>query len=361
MINIIFSDFNRGGVFTVSNSLVNALNSQGVKAFSYNIREDELSFSVSCLKTIKYFMSKSSRKDDFILMHFDSFFIGLLLNLLGFNKIVNVVHTDVVEYYKSISFSKKIVVRFLFHLIRNSKVVFVSFEAEKKAASFFNLSNTQTIYNIYEPPAGDVVKHPVKDLKLGVLSRLNKSKNIDLIIRLTKELRRYYPRLKVYIYGEGVEKDELNRYVKELGCNDCVFIKGFISDIEYAFSSFDALVSMSSIEGLPTVILESVSFKTPVFHTDCSSGPRELMAPDTDPLAKTASYEKTNIGYLVKPTKNTATYSQQLDDYETEYVDIMLAFIDDLKNSRFSMEYDPDRFSEKTIVKQWQELIVMSN
>lgn len=119
----------------------------------------------------------------------------------------------------------------------------------------------------------------------------------------------------------------------------------------------DALISFSSIEGLPTVILESINFKKPIFYTDCSSGPRELMSPNSNPLEKTKNFEKTDVGYLVKQVKKKSSYSFELSKYEFEYVEILKSFIDDVKNSRFSMKYDEDRFSEHIIIDEWKKMI----
>lgn len=359
MNNIIFSDYS-GGVKAASETLSAAYANQGIPHTLLNQKSIRGNYLTRIIKSIIIF--RKNKNEIFILQHFDAIFLGLLLRVLGFNKLINVVHTDLVEYYASIGLLKKAIISFVFFFLKNDVIVFVSKESEIKAVEKFKLKNTRTIYNVYCFSNNDRFKNRFnKKIKLGSISRLNKTKNIDLLIRVFKKVKCTIPNAELLIYGSGDEQEKLEQYIKQQGCADFVKLLGPSNDKDAMYTSIDAMVSFSSIEGLPTVILESVGHGVPVFYTDCSSGPRELMSPTTDPLAKTASYEKTNIGYLVKPTKNTATYSQQLDDYETEYVDIMLAFIDDLKNTRFSMEYDPDRFSEKTIVKQWQELIVTSN
>lgn len=358
--NIVYAD-SSGGVKSVSESLFFSFSEHSIKSSLINLNDFDHGFFKKIYKSLQRLIQL--KKDDvLILQHFYPIFIGLLLRFFGYSKLINVVHIDLVEYYESIGFLKKAIISFVFFSLKNDVVVFVSKESEIKAVEKFKLKNTRTIYNVYCFSNNERLKNSFnKKIKLGSISRLHVVKNIDLLIRVFKKVRCTVPNVELLIYGSGNEQEKLEQYIKQQGCADFVKLLGPSNDKDAMYASIDAMVSFSSIEGLPTVILESVGHGVPVFYTDCSSGPRELMSPTTDPLAKTASYEKTNIGYLVKPTKNTATYSQQLDDYETEYVDIMLAFIDDLKNTRFSMEYDPDRFSEKTIVKQWQELIVMSN
>lgn len=355
MNNIIFSD-SSGGVKTVSETLSAEYTNQGIPHTLLNQKSIRGNYLTRIIKSIIIFWK--NKNEIFILQHFDAIFLGLLLRVLGFNKLINVVHTDLVEYYESIGFLKKAIISFVFFSLKNDVVVFVSKESEIKAVEKFKLKNTKTIYNVYCFSNNERIKNRFNEkIRLGSISRLHIVKNIDLLIRVFKKVKCTIPNAELLIYGSGDEQEKLEQYIKQQGCADFVKMLGPSNDKDAMYASIDAMVSFSSIEGFGMTILESIGYGKPVFYTDCSSGPRELMSPTTDPLAKTASYEKTNIGYLVKPTQNTATYSQQLDDYETEYVDIMLAFIDDLKNTRFSMEYDPDRFSEKTIVKQWQELI----
>jgi glycosyltransferase involved in cell wall biosynthesis len=237
-------------------------------------------------------------------------------------------------------------------------VVFVSVEAEVKAKVEFNLKNTTTIYNVYIFPASKLRKvDGDKVIKLGSISRLNKTKNIDLLIRVLRKVVTTEPNVKLFIYGSGEQQKLLEVYVKNQQCENYITLSGPCNDKGKMYSSIDAIVSFSSIEGLPTTILEGIGYGVPIFYTDCSSGPRELMSPYTDPTVKTSSYEKTNVGYLVKPAKKMAAYSTDLDDYELDYVDIMLSFINDLRVNKFDMSYDAVRFSEEIILKQWQNLV----
>ena len=358
--NIVYAD-DSGGVKSVSESLYVSFSNQSIKSSLINLNDFDYGFFKKTYKSLQRLL-QFKKKDVLILQHFYPIFIGLLLRSFGYSKLINVVHTDLVNYYQSISFFKKIIISFVFFFLKNDVVVFVSKESEIKAVKKFKLKNTMTIYNIYCFANSERIKSRCyKKIKIGSISRLHNMKNIDLLIRVFKKVKCIMPNTELLIYGSGDEQEKLEQYIKQQGCADFVKLLGPSNNKGAMYSSIDAMVSFSSIEGLPTVILESVDHGVPAFYTDCSSGPRELMSPTTDPLAKTASYEKTNIGYLVKPAQNTATYSQELDDYEAEYVGIMLAFIDDLKSNRFCMEYDQARFSEKTIVKQWQKLMETSN
>lgn len=353
---IIYAD-NNGGVKTVSRILHRSLCKYSIRANLFNINDygDSLVRMIfNSLKEIK----KLDKKEIFILQHFTPIFLGLFMRAIGYKKLINVVHTDLVTYYQSVSFIKKFIIWLMFYLNRNEKIVFVSKEAELKAKELFRLTNTSTIYNIYDFDAIKVSQNINKDkITLGSVSRLHSVKNIDLMVRIIKELKKNNLDIELLIYGDGDEKALLRKYIEKQGCEGYIKLKGPSNNKYKIYDSITALISFSNIEGFGMTILESISFNKPVLYTDCSSGPRELMAPGTDPLNKTNLYEKTNVGYLVKPAVDVAAYSDNLSDYELEYVSILEKFINDVKQSRFSMEFDAEPFSEEIVVKKWRKVI----
>lgn len=355
-IKIIYAD-SKGGVKTVSNilhkSFLNCLiNSELLNMNDYGrTLWQKLKNSYKVIKTY-------NKKDTLILQHYDPIFLGIFLKFIGYKNIINVVHIDLVDYYNSVSSLKKMIIKFMFYMIRNDLIVFVSKEAELKAKKKFNLANTKTIYNIYN--FNKNINHNSKTnekIVLGTVSRLHSVKNIDLVIRVIKELHTQDNNIELLIYGDGDQKELIYNYIKKLNCSEYIKLMGAENNKEKIYNSIDALISFSSIEGLPTVILESINFKKPIFYTDCSSGPRELMSPNSNPLEKTKNFEETDVGYLVKPIQKTRVYELELDKYEEEYVDVLKFFVDDIKNNKFNMKYDGDRFSEEIIIDEWKELI----
>lgn len=354
IVNIIYSD-SSGGVKAVSESLSDAYSNHGIPHTLFNLKSIQGNLLIRFNESIKAFSKKKHQV--FILQHFDAIFLGLFLRFFGFNNFINVVHTDLVEYYQSINFIKKILIYFLIFSIKNNTVVFVSKESELRAKKRFKLKKTTTIYNTNAFP--NIKNESDKDnrvIKLGSISRLHKVKNIDLLVLVLKEVRHQMPNVELLIYGAGNELERLEHYINEQDCTEFVKLLGASNDKEAMYKSIDALVSFSSIEGFGMTILESISYGKPVFYTDCSSGPREIMSPLSDPLVKTKFYEKTAVGYLVKPIKRVAGYSNRLSDYEIDYVDVLKSFTKDVESNSFNMAFDSSKFSERIIVNQWLNL-----
>lgn len=356
-VKIIFND-NTGGVKTVSESLQVAFSSNTIDSRLINLNSDKGSFLIKSYRNLcSLFRLKKS--NILILQHFYPIFLGFFLRFWGYKNIVNVIHTDLVEYYNSIGFFKKIIINFMFLMLKTKVVVFVSKEAEAKAKDKFKLNRTFTIYNIYD--FSKILSYRKKilpsNIVIGSISRLHSVKNIDLLVRVVKKVKEDNPNIKLLIYGDGPEKERIKKYIKYLDCSDFIHLVGESNNKNKMYSSIDAMVSFSSIEGLPTTILESISYRVPVFYTDCSSGPRELMAPNSDPIVKTKKFEKTNVGYLVKPVLDVETYINDLTSYEKEYVSILNNFINDVNKKSFSMEFDISPFSEKIVVQNWLDVM----
>jgi len=87
---------------------------------------------------------------------------------------------------------------------------------------------------------------------------------------------------KLVIVGGGVMEDELKQKVSDLGLRDKVIFCGFEQNPFKYVSRCDCFVLSSDVEGFPNVLIEALACGKPVISTDCSSGPRELLAPATD-------------------------------------------------------------------------------
>ena len=95
-----------------------------------------------------------------------------------------------------------------------------------------------------------------------------------------------YENIQLILLGKGgLEGDTFNQsknLVEELGLQNKVIFAGFDNNPFKYLKKSQVFVLSSDFEGLPMVILEAMSVGLPIISTDCSTGPREILAPATD-------------------------------------------------------------------------------
>ncbi|MGB0391644.1 MAG: glycosyltransferase [Salibacteraceae bacterium] len=113
-----------------------------------------------------------------------------------------------------------------------------------------------------------------------MLGRIDTNKN--QIGAAVAFLKANIPDSYLYIFGEGTQKVDLEKYVAKHDFEKRIII-GSYQDNPYKWIEYcDCVVLNSTFEGFPNVLLESIYLSTPVVSADCESGPREVIARDTN-------------------------------------------------------------------------------
>ncbi|HRX07859.1 MAG TPA: glycosyltransferase [Candidatus Limiplasma sp.] len=105
-----------------------------------------------------------------------------------------------------------------------------------------------------------------------VASRLNKQKNLPMIVDAMRTLVPKYPDCKVSIFGEGPEKDPLSELIHANHLEDHIMLKGFEKNIHEHMRHACALLISSDYEGISNSMLEALGIGLPVISTDCPVG-----------------------------------------------------------------------------------------
>lgn len=110
--------------------------------------------------------------------------------------------------------------------------------------------------------------------------RLNKQKNIPLLIEAFTMLRRDHPEYTVRIYGRGEEKENLIALVQAKHLEQCVFFEDFAPDVHERIKDSAMYVCTSDFEGLSNSMLEAMAIGLPCVCTDCAGGGAGMMIRD---------------------------------------------------------------------------------
>jgi len=116
--------------------------------------------------------------------------------------------------------------------------------------------------------------------KLIIISRLEKEKNITEAIDIMQLVISKHPRKKLYIYGDGSEKDMLRNLISEKKLDDSIFLMGYTSDISKELNDATLFLMTSLYESFGLSISESLSHGVPVLSYDFKYGPGTLIKND---------------------------------------------------------------------------------
>ena len=134
-------------------------------------------------------------------------------------------------------------------------------------------------YVVYAPHNIELVRtianeEEIKDNYIVSVGSLIKRKNHALLLRSFAKLN--LP-LKLYLIGDGPERENLKQLAKKLNIENKVKFIGFKKNPYPYIKNAKLLISSSNSEGLPRVVVESLILKTPVVCTYSSDGIYEVM------------------------------------------------------------------------------------
>ncbi|MBR3079597.1 MAG: glycosyltransferase [Prevotella sp.] len=127
--------------------------------------------------------------------------------------------------------------------------------------------------NLPAPIYGKCNRRPV----IVTASRLNKQKNLGMLIEAFSRISSKHPEYTVEIFGRGDEKENLKRRAKELSVADKVIFKGFSSNIYENIKDCSIYVCSSDYEGISNALLEALGLGLPTISTDCPVGGSKLL------------------------------------------------------------------------------------
>lgn len=111
------------------------------------------------------------------------------------------------------------------------------------------------------------------------VARLQSQKNHELLIKAFSQLKH---EAQLIILGEGALLESLQILINSLDLNNKIHLLGFKSNVYQFLTRADCFILSSNYEGFPNVLVEAMACELPVIATDCLSGPREILAPNSN-------------------------------------------------------------------------------
>lgn len=119
-----------------------------------------------------------------------------------------------------------------------------------------------------------------EDEFVGLISaRLEDYKGHRFLVEAAKLLRERYgdtKKIRMVFMGDGTERENLERQVKELGVEDMIIFTGFVSDIAPWCNIMDLALNASLAEALSLAICEGMSLKKPAVVSDFGGNPEVI-------------------------------------------------------------------------------------
>jgi glycosyltransferase involved in cell wall biosynthesis len=165
-------------------------------------------------------------------------------------------------------------------------VASVSTGASNECARLLGLPDGKsiTLHDPIETPAPQPPgSAPPVDAIVGV-GRLVGLKRFEDLIDAFALIGPDYPRLELRLVGNGPERLALERRAAACGAGDRIRFFGRIADPRPVVAGCAVFVSASETEGFGMAIVEALALGVPVVASDCAFGPREILAPGTDPM-----------------------------------------------------------------------------
>jgi glycosyltransferase involved in cell wall biosynthesis len=190
-----------------------------------------------------------------------------------------------------------------------------------------------------------VIPHPVRTTQhppfeerdpdlVAMLARLDPQKQLSDAVTAFAEVLAAVPTARLEIYGQGPDRDRLQRQIDELGLGGSVTLMGYTKDPAAVYHRAALSMLTSRFEGFGLVLLESLSHGCPVVSYDVKYGPSDIIANGVN-------------GYLVEPGDT--------HELATRVVQVLQ---DERLRRRLSERAAVGRaeFGEEAFVARWSEL-----
>lgn len=332
-----------GGIERVNSNLAQAIRDLGYSVHFYIMNSNHDS-EEGCVELSKQFEISKSRSEDSLLKKL--LLLRSIVKEYGIKTIISATEQAntltyllklsgskvSVIYTRHVAFDEKnqslpawaIKLLYSFYLTSGNVVtVSKALRNELKQNVLWNKSNVFFVPNavvsdrLLNAAVAESSLQPSVDYFIAV-GRLVEQKGFDLLLHsYAAALKTDADLPSLLIIGEGQDRDMLESIAGQLNITEKVIFGGFTNNPYALINNAKALILSSRYEGMPTVIIESMSLNTPVIAFDCPTGPNEIVKTGENGIL--VKYLDTNLLAQAITQYKSLNYDG-IDDYVSDFV-----------------------------------------
>ena len=171
------------------------------------------------------------------------------------------------------------------------------------------------------------------------VSRIVQGKDFTTLIKAYKLLKESGRKEKLYILGDGEERNNVEKLIKDMELEQDILLLGNKKNPYIWIKNSELLVHSSNFEGLPTILLEGLILEKPVLSSNCSTGPKEIL-------------DNGNCGVLFPVGDEVQCFKSMADILSDEVLRDKL-----VKESRINLK----KFNTESIMKNFYDILEVKN
>lgn len=172
-------------------------------------------------------------------------------------------------------------------------------------------------------------------------ARMNKQKNLPMLIEAFAIMKARIPSAKLIIFGSSTKYDtatlEVTSRIDDLGLSDAVQIKDFSASLHDEMAKAMVFASSSDYEGIQNALLEAMTMGIPCVATDCLGGGARLVL------------DGGKFGHLVR--------RNDVNGFADALIEVAENYEVEKQRAEEASRILRDRFSEDVIYGEWVKAI----
>lgn len=145
--------------------------------------------------------------------------------------------------------------------------------------------------------------------------RLEKQKNLPLLIDAFEEFYQKHPDYTLVIYGDGKERENLTKYIETKNLEKAVTLHPAVQDIHDRIKDAMMFVSSSDYEGLSNSMIEAMAIGLPTICTDCPCGGARMVIQNNENGVLVPVKNKENLMNAMNIIAENPDFANKIENY----------------------------------------------